>query len=97
MNSSVHGAASRRCRAQERVAEHLRRRRVQQHLARIARGVDLAREADRLERAGAVDEHRALAREAAQLGREQLGDTRPRRGIREVGREVLDARRRRGG
>ena len=80
-------------RAQEGVAEHLRRGGVEQHVALVVGGVALAGETDRRERAGRVHEDDAVAREVAQRGLEHRRDALPLRGIGEIHGDVLAARR----
>ena len=58
-------------RAQEGVAQDLRAGGAQQHGAPVGRGIHLAGEADRFQRARGVHEHHAFAREAPDLALEK--------------------------
>ena len=61
---------------------------------RVGRRIAFASESNRRERAGSVDEDDAVAREAAQRGREAVSDAWPRRGIGEIHRHVFGTGRR---
>ncbi len=80
-------------RAQQGVAEHLRRGGVEQHVALVVGGAAFARETDRRERAGGVYEHDAVAREVAQRRLEHGRHALPLRRVCEIHGDVLAPRR----
>jgi hypothetical protein len=77
--------------AQESVSEHLGRRAVEQHVARVRLVFDLAREAHGPQCSRTVDEHHAITGEALDLAHEQLRHPAPGSGVGEVRRKVLAA------
>ena len=85
---AVRARATRRI--QEGITQHLGGGAVQQHVALVGLGLHLAREADRIQRSGAVDQDRALTAEALELPDEELAQDVPRLGVRQIRRHVIE-------